>query len=78
MDQFTAPNAPLAGIGSPKNYLQLTKARTKNMPKSPIWLTDEELEILGGYIAEFLDDPTINETAIPTLETVYNQIYKEN
>ena len=48
------------------------------MPKSPIWLTDEELEILGGYIAELLDDPTINETAVPILETVYNQIYKEN
>lgn len=47
------------------------------MPKRPIWLDDVEMEILGGYLAELLDNnqmPTIN---IQALESALRQT-KEN
>jgi hypothetical protein len=48
------------------------------MPKSPIWLTDEEMEILRGYLGEILDNSNIPSTDIEALGSAYKQTLEED
>jgi hypothetical protein len=48
------------------------------MPKSPIWLTDEEMEILRGYLGEILADNNLPLTNLEAINNAYNQTLEEN
>jgi hypothetical protein len=47
------------------------------MPKSPIWLTDSEMEILRGYLGEILDNSNTPSTDIEALGSAYKQTLEE-
>lgn len=48
------------------------------MPKTPIWLTDFEKEILRGYLGEILDDSQTPDSDIEALQNTYKQLEDEN
>ena len=43
------------------------------MPKSPIWLTDEEMEILRGHLGEILADNNLPLTNLEAIHNAYKQ-----
>lgn len=47
------------------------------MPKSPIWLTDFEKEVLRGYLGEILDSKQTPEPDVEPLHNAYKQTLEE-
>jgi hypothetical protein len=43
------------------------------MPKTPIWLTDEEKEVLRGYLGELLDNNQTPDEDVSALFNAYKQ-----
>ena len=48
-----------------------------NQEKNAIWLTDEETQVLGGFIAELLDRKSLDSYQIEILQNVYDQLEQE-
>lgn len=45
--------------------------------KKAIWLNDEEMDRLAGFVAELLDRKELDDYQIEMLENVYDQLEQE-